>query len=221
MPDEHMPDEDIQDQRRADERVPNKNRPLEGSKKTNRPAWSAFQRAVVVLLLFLGGYLVAYLIFGSRLDEAGRFLSNRLGYAGVFIYVFIVDTFIVPATADIIFVFTTHWNPWSLILTISGASILGGFCGFLIGRSLSHLRWVRRAVDYYRERGTRLINRYGAWGVALAAFTPLPYSTISWIAGMLGISSRGYLLASLFRVPRFALYYALFRGGTEVLQLFL
>lgn len=189
--------------------------------KNSSPAWTAFRRAVVVLLLFLGGYLAAYFILGSRIDEIGRFLSSHLGYAGVFLYVFIVDTFIVPATADIIFVFTPHWNPWSLIFTISGASILGGFCGFLIGRSLSHLRWVGRAVDYYRERGTRLINRYGAWGVALAAFTPLPYSTISWIAGMLGINTRGYLLASLLRVPRVALYYALFRGGTEVLEFFM
>jgi len=190
-------------------------------KNKENTALSALLRTAALLVLFLGGYLFVYLLFGDQIDEAGRYLSSRLGYAGVFIYVFLVDTFIVPATADIIFVFTPHWEPWSLILTISGASIIGGFCGFQIGKSLAHLRWLTRGVDYYREHGTRLIEHYGAWGVALAAFTPLPYSTISWIAGMLGVTTQGYLLASLLRLPRFALYYAAFRGGTELLRVLL
>jgi membrane protein YqaA with SNARE-associated domain len=192
----------------------------DGNLKNQSIPWSALQRTALVLLLFFAGYLIVYLPFGNRLDEAGRFLIRHLGYPGVFIYVFLVDTFIVPATADIIFVFTPHWNPWALVLTISVASILGGFCGFLIGRSLSHFKWVTKAVDYYRERGTKLISRYGAWGVAMAAFTPLPYSTVSWIAGMLGLPANKYLLASLLRIPRFALYYAIFRGGTEALNFF-
>jgi membrane protein YqaA with SNARE-associated domain len=192
----------------------------DGNLKNQSIPWSALQRTALVLLLFFAGYLIVYLPFGNRLDEAGRFLIRHLGYPGVFIYVFLVDTFIVPATADIIFVYTPHWNPWALVLTISVASILGGFCGFLIGRSLSHFKLVTKAVDYYRERGTKLISRYGAWGVAMAAFTPLPYSTVSWIAGMLGLPANKYLLASLLRIPRFALNYAIFRGGTEALNFF-
>jgi membrane protein YqaA with SNARE-associated domain len=188
--------------------------------KRDGTARSALYRAVVVLFLFFIAYIITYYFFGTFIDEAGRKLSFSLGYAGVFLYVFLVDTFIVPATADIIFVFTRHWNPFSLILTISGASVLGGFCGFHIGRGLSHLRWIDRAVDYYREKGTRLIERYGAWGVALAAFTPIPYSTISWIAGMMGIPTHRFLLASLLRLPRFALYYIVFRSGTELVQFF-
>src|SRR6056297_2068791 len=97
-------------------------------------AISALYRTVLILFLFFIVYLLIYFLFGRHIDDAGRWLSTRLGYAGVFLYVFLVDTFIVPATADIIFVFTRHWNPFSLILTISGASVLGGFCGFHIGR---------------------------------------------------------------------------------------
>lgn len=171
-----------------------------------------------MLLLFAAAAGLLYILFGRQFDIAGKWLSRHLGYAGVFVFVLFVDTFIVPATADIVFLFTENWNPFLLIGVISAASILGGFCGFLISRSLNHLDWVRSSTAYYRERGQRLIQRYGAWAVGLSAFTPLPYSTISWIAGILGIPSRTYLLVSLLRLPRFALYYLAFQGGIEVLE---
>ncbi len=184
-------------------------------------AHTALVRAVLMLLFFIILYGFLYVLFRPQFDSAGRWLSGNLGYAGVFLFVYLVDTFIVPATGDIVFLFTRDWNPWLLIPVISGASIIGGFCGFLIGSSLTHLHWVQKATEYYRERGHRLILRYGTWAVALAAFTPLPYSTISWIAGMLGISRRKYLLASLMRGPRFALYYIALRGSIEFLEMLL
>jgi membrane protein YqaA with SNARE-associated domain len=181
-------------------------------------AHTALVRAALMLLFLTALYGVLYVLFRSQFDTAGSWLSSKLGYAGVFLFVFIVDTFIVPATGDIVFLFTREWNPWLLVPVISIASIAGGLCGFLIGRSLTHLRWVQNATEYYRERGSRLILRYGAWAVALAAFTPLPYSTISWIAGMLGVSRRKYLLASLLRAPRFVLYYLALQGSIEALE---
>ena len=183
-------------------------------------AHTALVRTVLMLLFFTILYGLLYVLFRPQFDNAGGWLSSRLGYAGVFFFVFIVDTFIVPATGDIVFLFTRDWNPWLLVPVISIASMTGGYCGFLIGRSLTHLRWVQKATEYYRERGRRLILRYGSWAVALAAFTPLPYSTISWIAGMLGVSPRKYLLASLLRAPRFALYYLALQGSIEVLEMF-
>ena len=75
--------------------------------------------------------------------------------------------------------------------------------------------------EYYRESGRRLIRRYGTWAVALAAFTPLPYSTISWLAGMLGVPPGKYALASLLRAPRFALYYLALHSSLEALEMLL
>lgn len=177
------------------------------------PPSTALVRGALMLILIAAIYSTLYFFFQEPIDAAGRWLSTKLGYYGVFLFVYFVDTFIVPATADLVFIFTLEWNPVILLTVISAASVLGGTTGFLIGRRLNHFRWVQGATRYYRERGDRLIRKFGVWGVALAAFTPLPYSTISWIAGMLDIPLNKYILVSLLRAPRFVIYYAAIKGG--------
>lgn len=183
----------------------NRNEPL--------PPSTALVRGALMLLLIATVYSTLYFFFQEPIDAAGRWLSRTLGYAGVFLFVYLVDTFIVPATADLVFLFTLEWNPVILLTVISAASVLGGTSGFLIGRRLNHIRWVQGATRSYHERGDRLIRKFGLWGIALAAFTPLPYSTISWIAGMLDIPLPKYILVSLLRAPRFVIYYAAIKGG--------
>jgi membrane protein YqaA with SNARE-associated domain len=157
-------------------------------------------------------YLLLFLFFRPQLEAAGRWTVDRLGLGGVFVFVLVVDCFIVPATADLLFPITVGWNPLALLLTMSAASILGGFAGFLIAGRLAHVKAVQQAVAYYRYRGEALIKRFGVWAVVIAGFTPVPYSTVSWIAGMAGVKPVPYLLASLSRIPRFFLYYAAIRG---------
>jgi membrane protein YqaA with SNARE-associated domain len=163
-------------------------------------------------------YLLLFLFFRPQLEAAGRWTVDRLGLGGVFVFVLVVDCFIVPATADLLFPITVGWNPLALLLTMSAASILGGFAGFLIAGRLAHVKAVQQAVAYYRYRGEALIKRFGVWAVVIAGFTPVPYSTVSWIAGMAGVKPVPYLLASLSRIPRFFLYYAAIRGGLILVE---
>ena len=172
-------------------------------------------KTVLFFLIAAAAYVVLFLLFGSTIRELGRHFAGKRGLNGIFLYVYLVDTLIVPATPDIVFTLSTAPSVL-LIAVVSTASISGGFTGYLIGRYLNHLTIVRRLTAYYRSKGEALINRYGPWAVALAGFTPLPYSTISWIAGMFKIKPGQYLLASLTRIPRLALYYAAIRGGMKL-----
>lgn len=158
-------------------------------------------------------YALIFAMFGDKVEAAGSQAAERFGYAGVFAFVYLVDAFIVPATADLLFPFTLSWPPIALLSVMSAASVLGGFTGFLIARRLAHVPFIQRSVAYYRVRGEALIARYGAWAVVLAALTPVPYSTVSWLAGMLKVSPKTYLIASLGRFPRFFLYYAIIKAG--------
>ncbi|AHC16802.1 YqaA family protein [Salinispira pacifica] len=158
-------------------------------------------------------YILLWIFFQEELQKLSLWSIEHLGLAGVAVFVYAVDTFIVPATADLVFPLTTTWPPVPLLLTMSAASILGGMSGFFLARALSHISWIQDAVSYYREHGERLIRRYGLWAIVLAGLTPLPYSTISWIGGMLKLPAAGYLLASLSRIPRFFLYYAIIESG--------
>lgn len=156
---------------------------------------------------------VALIRLDLPVEEQARAAVAWAGLTGVFVFVFVVDTFVVPATLDIIFPLTHSWSPVPLLAVMSGASVLGGVCGYWIGRTLYFLPFVRRTVAGYYSRGAALVERYGYWGVVLAALTPLPFSTVSWITGMLHIPFRRFAAAALWRIPRVVGYWALLQAG--------
>ncbi|MGM0432218.1 MAG: YqaA family protein [Spirochaetota bacterium] len=169
---------------------------------------------------------LAFLVYGTlafllrdNLQYSGVWLKDHFGLVGVGIYCFLVDMLIVPTTIDIIFPITLQWQPVPLLAVMSAASMAGGFAGYTIARELNHITYIQRVADRYQARGKRLIERYGGWAVVIAGFTPLPFSTICWIAGLLNVPRGIMLLAVTSRIPRIILYYFLVQGGVEVLEL--
>ncbi|TVQ38841.1 MAG: hypothetical protein EA384_07995 [Spirochaetaceae bacterium] len=179
-------------------------------------AWKLAVRSIVLLFLLLGVALL-FILLGVPLERFARRAADRAGYIGVFLFVWFVDTFIVPASLDLLFPVTLNWSPIPLLGTMSVASILGGLSGYGIGRNLYRLRYVQRTVAGYRHRAEHIIVRYGLWGVVLAGVSPIPFSTVSWIAGMMRMPPAHYLLGALSRVPRIVAYWALLRAGVLLL----
>lgn len=171
----------------------------------------------VLLLLALLSVAVLLILLDVPLERIGRDAASRGGLIGIFAFVFIVDTFIVPASLDILLPITITWNPVPLLTVMSVASVLGGICGYWIGRALYRLRFVRRTVAGYYAKGARIIERYGVWGVILAGLTPLPFSTVSWIAGMMRLPFGLFLLGALSRAPRIVAYWFLLRAGVRLI----
>jgi membrane protein YqaA with SNARE-associated domain len=92
-------------------------------------------------------------------------------------------------------------------------SILGGTVGFFIGRTLGTTQWM---IRFFQTRGAEayaITKRYGLVALALAAFTPIPYSIVCWACGAVKIRLRDFLLISLLRIPRVALYLWLIQQG--------
>ena len=93
-------------------------------------------------------------------------------------------------------------------------SSIAGVCGWMIGRKLQHLRFVRKSLLYLNKEHRRYIKRFGFWIVILGALTPLPFSSTCWLAGIFKLNFKTFVAASLFRIPRFILYYwAIFYSG--------
>lgn len=172
----------------------------------------------IVLLGALFGLAVLFVLLDLPLDEFAEWAAKRAGLLGVFLFVWFVDTFIVPASLDLLFPVTLRWSPVPLLTVMSAASLLGGVCGYWIGRNLYRLRFVHRTVAGYRRRAEHIIERFGVWGVVLAALTPIPFSTVSWIAGMVRMPIGLYVLGALFRIPRIVGYWALLRAGLGLLR---
>ncbi len=170
-------------------------------------------KAVAVMGFFLVVYAITLFFIKDHYQMIGTWVTEHLGFAGVALFVFLTDMFIVPMTVDIIFPLVMAWNPVPLLLTMSFASSLGGIGGYWIGRLLGHLPLIKMFTSRFSEDGERLINIYGVWAVVLAGLTPIPYSSVCWIAGMLKVNPYLVAIASLSRLPRMVIYYLLIRGG--------
>ena len=59
---------------------------------------------------------------------------------------------------------------------------------------------------FHRERLEFLFQRYGTWGMFIAAVSPLPYKVFGWIAGASDMKLQPFIIAGIFgRGLRFGL----------------
>ncbi len=86
-------------------------------------------------------------------------------------------------------------------LICSAGSLLGGCLGYLIGygfmagvgQKIVDIYGFADKVDYIQS----LYQRYDAWAVAIAGFTPIPYKVFTIAAGMFKINFGVFVIASL------------------------
>lgn len=91
------------------------------------------------------------------------------------------------------------------IVTVSSVAgaVVGHWLGRRFGRPLLH-RLVAESKILTVER---LFQKYGAWAVLVAAFTPIPYKVFAIAAGALDLDRRRFVLVSL--VGRGARFFAI------------
>ncbi len=163
--------------------------------------------------------LILMVVFKEPVFQFGRWFFESFGLAGVGVFSYITDTLILPSSLDLAFPLAIQqkWEPVSLLTVMCIASILGGCSGWFIGRFFQNLDVVRKSVEFYHQKGEILLKRFGFWAVVIAAVTPVPYSAVSWISGMMKLPFHTYFLASLFRIPRVIIMYLLLAGILQFL----
>ncbi len=169
----------------------------------------------VVMVIF---FVLIKVLFADQLAALGGRLYDSLGYWGVVLYVFFVDMLILPASMDIVFAFLENITPWKMAFILGGASIAGGCTGYWLARSFNRFSFVERFSRSFREQGEQMLHRYGGWAVCIAGITPLPFSSIMWVAGVLKVPFYEVFLGSLVRIPRVLLYYYLIQGSLSIFQ---
>nr|WP_305907307.1 VTT domain-containing protein [Methylomarinum sp. Ch1-1]MDP4520048.1 VTT domain-containing protein [Methylomarinum sp. Ch1-1] len=167
--------------------------------------------SLLIILIVMGG-------LGFWLEEEMSMLTNwvvdRIGFTGLCLILLITDTFVTPFLPDILLLviaksdLAEHWLAYVFIL--GAVSVCAGMLGWSIGRWLGHFSLTQRLYGPITAEQQDFVRKYGFWGVALGAITPLPYSFTCWTAGVIGLRWPKVLAASLlFRIPRMILYYLL------------
>ena len=89
---------------------------------------------------------------------------------------------------------------------VTFASVLGAMVGHALGKRYGTKLLDRFGKPHHRERLEYLFERYGTWGMFIAAVSPLPYKVFGWIAGASDMKMRPFVIAGIFgRGLRFGL----------------
>lgn len=124
---------------------------------------------------------------------------GRLGSFGLFALAFMESSFF-PIPPDVLLIAFSLAEPnkalwFALICTIG--SVLGGMFGYLIGY-IGEMAVLEKLVAKEKiEKVHRLFNKYEAWAILIAAFTPIPYKVFTIAAGVFYINFRVFVLTSI------------------------
>jgi uncharacterized membrane protein YdjX (TVP38/TMEM64 family) len=93
-----------------------------------------------------------------------------------------------------------------LILLLAVLSYIAGLIGYFFGRYLNTTLLYRFIRMKFLRKMERMLNIYGLYIIIVAALTPLPFSGVSMLVGSVKYPLKKYILYSLFRFARFAIY---------------
>jgi membrane protein YqaA with SNARE-associated domain len=176
-----------------------------------RLAWQTFWVTVILVAMVAGaGWLLR-----DPLTELARWLVENLGLAGMFVGVFLADTFTFPIPPDI-YIFIAVASGVDVVpalTTVAIASVIAGNVAYHIGPYISEIPLLRKRIEKFRPRGEKLFAKYGVWAVAIAAMTPVPFSVVCWMAGTYRMKYSSFAMATLMRIPRVIGYYWLYKMG--------
>ncbi len=97
-------------------------------------------------------------------------------------------------------------NPELMVFVLALISYAGGIISYFIGTKLHRLPKVHQWVDIkFKEQFTTL-KKFGGLLIFLAAMTPLPFSPVSTVAGVVDFPFKTYLIVALSRFLRFFVY---------------
>ncbi|MDB9777174.1 DedA family protein, partial [bacterium] len=149
-------------------------------------------------------------------DWVLQWASTPYALPVLFIVSFVESSFF-PIPPDILLIAMVvaapaGWFRFALVCSIG--SVLGGMFGYLIGYQFMEIIG-NRIVEFYhfQEKWDKiglLYDKYNAWAVAAAGFSPLPYKVFTLAAGAFEINFLTFVLASAAsRAARFFLVAAL------------
>lgn len=112
------------------------------------------------------------------------------------------ESFIEPIPADVLFipmVFAELGNNATILwlwIIITVTSILGGLVGYWIGANWGVPIIKKFGAEKYVKVLQNFADKYGDWGIFIAAFTPIPFKVCTWIAGMGDMEIKPFVIYS-------------------------
>ena len=143
--------------------------------------------------------------FKSHVEEL---YDNLLLFYGIFTLSEIIFGLIPPEF--FMYVYKLKNLPlYHYIIDLSALTIISygaGILGYYIGRNFSKTEFFEKISTKYLSQYQNQLRKYGGYLIFVGAVTPVPFSAMCMLAGSVDFPARSFLLISITRVFRFALY---------------
>ena len=163
-------------------------------------------------VLWLAVLIVAFVLVKRYVDLDSSTYLQSLGDSPVTVFsIYIVSEILVGIIPPEMFMI------WSLELTtgrnyvfdlslLAILSYAAGVIAYAFGRFFNQTVLYRYVRKTYLRKYEAIFFKFGGFLLVVAALTPVPYSGICMLMGAVNYPARNFLLITLFRFVRFAVY---------------
>ena len=167
---------------------------------------------VVLILILVFAVIEQYIV---DFDEDFKSYIKGIHWHKVLLIFFLSETFFGLIPPDFFILWANQFEKHFLVLSyLGGISYIGGLLAFIIGRQIRKIRNINAFMIKRFKAHYNTIKKWGGVLIIIAALFPLPYSTISLIAGMMRFPPNLFLLYGVTRILRFYIY------GLFIIQFF-
>lgn len=169
-------------------------------------AWKSTLRLIIIAVIIAVILILAQLFINNLYDRIDIFLKTWDIPTTLSVF-FVSETLLGLIPPDFFIAWADSTSQPIIMLNILAAlSYLGGVGSFFIGRWMRNFpkinHWIEKRFSEHFDK----IKKYGAFLIVFSALFPLPFSTISMVAGMVNYPKKSFLLFGLTRFLRFYLY---------------
>lgn len=178
------------------------------------------RRTLILLIAFAAFAVVVGMLFEAQIASMSERLIEGVGPMGIGFAVALNDFVISPVPPDLLLLVLSKsadsLSLFAFVAALGLCSAAGGTCAWYVSRRFGRPDWFGARFEAAVEEHHDLIRRYGAWAVGIAALTPVPFSLVCWIAGLVNLDFARFAPMALLRVPRFLVYYAALVFSDEI-----
>ena len=158
---------------------------------------------MVIFILLLLGLEFFFLDINSLLNNLVETYSPQIIFS-----VFLISETILGLIPPEIFI---AWasklvTPWLFLFVLATLSYIGGVISYFIGNRLFLISAIKNHIENKIAKHIVNLRKWGGVFVLLGAISPIPHSMVSLASGLIKYNFKQYLLWSLFRYVRFAIY---------------
>ena len=169
-------------------------------------AWKSTLRLIVIAAIITVILILAQLFINNLYDRIDIFLKTW-DIATTLIVFFISETLLGLIPPDFFIVWANNTShPFIMLNLLAIISYAGGVGSFFIGRWVRHFPKINNWLEKRFSKHFDKIKKYGAFLIVFSALFPLPFSTVSMVAGMVNYPTKPFLIFGLSRLFRFYLY---------------